>query len=191
VKTPQELLEVYYRSVGRNCVLLLNVPPDQRGLFHENDVAVLREFRRILDETFAVNLAASKPVEASTHREGHAYFSPSNVVDDDLESYWAADDGVYQATLEVDLGDAVYFDRVMIQEPILFGQRISAFALEIRANGQWATVARGTTVGYKRLLRIEGVEADRVRIIIEQANNVPALSNLGLFRASAGEAVRE
>jgi alpha-L-fucosidase len=191
VKTPQQLLEVYYLSVGRNCVLLLNIPPDKRGLFHENDVAVLREFRRILDETFAVNLAASKPVEASTHREGHAYFSPSNVVDDDLESYWAADDGVYQATLEVDLGDAVYFDRVMIQEPIRFGQRISAFALEIRANGQWATVARGTTVGYKRLLRIEGVEADRVRIIIEQANNVPALSNLGLFRASAGEAVRE
>ncbi len=189
VKTPQELLEVYYRSVGRNCVLLLNVPPDERGLFHENDVAVLQEFRRILDETFDVSLARHKAVEADNVRGGHAMFSPSNIVDDDLDSYWAAEDGLREATLEIDLGEPTYFDRVMLQEPIRFGQRISAFTVAVRTGGEWAPVASGTTIGYKRLLRIDGVEADRVRIQIERANNVPALSNFGLFRSSPGERV--
>jgi alpha-L-fucosidase len=187
-KTAQQLLEVYYRSVGRNCVLLLNVPPDRRGLFHENDVAVLREFRRILDETFRVNLALNKAVTADSHRESASYFAPSNVVDDDADSYWAAEDGVRQATLEVDLGKPTYFDRIMLQEPIRFGQRVAAFAIEAFLNGGWSRIAGGTTIGYKRLLRIGGVETDRIRIIIEQANNVPALSNFGLFEASPAEA---
>jgi alpha-L-fucosidase len=187
VKTPQELLEVYYRSVGRNCVLLLNVPPDTRGLFHENDLAVLREFRRILDETFAVNLAAGRAVSADNVRGGAAYFSPVHVVDGDPDSYWATDDDRRDGVLEIDLEDPVYFDRVMLQEPIRFGQRISAFRVDARTDGEWHTVAEGTTIGYKRILRIAAVEADRVRVIIEDANNAPALSNVGLFRASAAE----
>ena len=188
VKTPQELLDVYYRSVGRNCVLLLNVPPDRRGLFHEIDVAVLREFHRILEETFAVNLAANKVVEADNHRSGNEYFSPANIVDHDLDSYWATDDGLRQATLEIDLGEPTYFDRIMLQEPIRFGQRIAAFTIEARVQNEWMQLAAATTVGHKRLLRIDGVEADRVRIVIKEANNVPALSNFGLYVASASEA---
>lgn len=187
VKTPQELLDVYYRSVGRNCVLLLNVPPDRRGLFHEIDVAALREFHRILEETFAVNLSANKTVEADNHRGGIEYFSPSNIVDDDLDSYWATDDGLRQATLEIDLGAPTYFDRIMLQEPIRFGQRIAAFTIEARVQNKWIQLVAATTVGHKRLLRIDGVEADRVRIVITEANNVPALSNFGLFVASASE----
>ncbi|MCK4772432.1 MAG: alpha-L-fucosidase [Candidatus Latescibacteria bacterium] len=184
VKSPQELLNVYYRSVGRNGVLLLNIPPDQRGLFHERDVEVLREFRRILDETFAENLAASKPVVADTQWRRHPKFAPSNLVDDDLDSYWAAGENARGANLEIDLGDAVFFDRIMLQEPIRFGQRISEFEIQARVNGEWISIVHGTTIGYKRLLRIPEIEADRIRILILESNNVPALSNFGLFRAS-------
>ncbi len=187
VKSPQELVDTYYKSVGRNCVLLLNVPPDPRGLFHENDVDALREFRRILDETFASDLAAGRQVEASNQRERHEYFRPANLVDGNPDSYWATDDAVRQATLEIDLGEPTYFDRILLQEPIRFGQRIASFAIEARAEGEWMEVASGTTIGYKRLLRIPGIEADRVRIVIREANNSPALSNFGLFQASADE----
>ncbi|UCD25880.1 MAG: alpha-L-fucosidase [Gemmatimonadota bacterium] len=190
VKTPQELIDIYYRSVGRNCVLLLNMPPDQRGLLHMNDVRALREFKRILDETFANNLASHKPVQADNHRGNHDYFSPSNLVDQHLDSYWATDDGILRAALEIDLGETVFFNRIMLQEPIRFGQRIAAFSIEARVDNEWMQVAQATTIGYKRLLRIDGVEADRVRIVIERANNVPALSNFGLFRASHAETER-
>ncbi len=187
VKSPQELIDVYYRSVGRNCVLLLNIPPDQRGLFHENDVGVLREFRRILDDTFADDLAQGKPVLADNYRHRHRRFAPGNLVDGDPDTYWATDDEVRTAAIEIDLGEETYFDRVMLQEPIRFGQRIAEFAIQARRAGAWTQIASGTTVGYKRLLRISGVSADRVRILIEQANNVPALSRIGLFAASAAE----
>ncbi|MGD8726150.1 MAG: alpha-L-fucosidase [Gemmatimonadales bacterium] len=185
VKSLDELLEVYYKSVGRNCVLLLNVPPDRRGLLHEQDVAVLREFRRVLDATFAVNLAGGASATADSHRQEHEYFSPANVVDDDPASYWAAEDGVRHAVLEIDLGGAMRFDRILLQEPIRFGQRISRFAVQARVDGEWSTVAEATTIGYKRILRVDTVEADAVRIVIEGANNVPALSNVGLFKVPA------
>jgi len=187
VKPIQELLDVYYRSVGRNCVLLLNIPPDRRGLFHENDVARLREFRQVLDETFAVNLAEGKPVEADRHRRFDMKFAPGNIVDGDPDSYWATEDEIRGATLEIDLGQETYFDRIMLQEPIRFGQRISLFSVEARIGGEWTPIAEGTTIGYKRIFRIPGVTADGVRILIERANNTPALSNFGLFRASDGE----
>ena len=116
------------------------------------------------------------------HPQGLGY-----IVDDDPDSYWATDDDVRRATLEIDLGEPTYFDRILLQEPIRFGQRISAFAIEARVEEEWTPIARGTTIGYKRLLRITGIEADRVRIVIEQANNVPALSNFGLFKASSAE----
>jgi alpha-L-fucosidase len=187
VKTPAQLVDLYYRSVGRNCVLLLNVPPDRRGRFHETDVAALREFRRILDETFAADLAAGRPVTATDVRNGHDRFAPGLAVDGDPRSYWAASDGARAATLEVDLGGPARFDRILLQEPIRLGQRVAAFAVEARVDGAWTTVAAGTTIGHKRLLRIGVTEADRVRVVIRDAVDVPALSGLGLFLASRDE----
>jgi alpha-L-fucosidase len=187
VKSPKELVDIFYKSVGRNCVLLLNIPPDPRGLFHENDVASLREFRRILDETFAVNLAEGRPVVSGQDRGAGSGFGTSSLVDEDHDTYWAAPDGVMEATLEIDLGSPTTFDRILLQEPIRIGQRIAAFSVEARRAGEWVHLTRGTTIGHKRLLRIPAVTADRVRIRIQESNNVPALSNFGLFLASPGE----
>jgi len=203
LKSPQELVDVYYRSVGRNCVFLLNVPPDTRGLWHDADIATLRAFRRILDETFATNLAAGKPVTivdgvdasattdaaaARRHRGGHPKFAPANLVDGDPETYWATEDGVATATLEIDLGAPTRFDRILLQEPVRFGQRVAAFAIAARVDGAWREIARATTIGYKRLLRIDPVTADRVRIVLQEAAAAPlALSTFGLFEASPDE----
>ena len=187
VKSLPDLLEVYYKSVGRNCVLLLNVPPDTRGQLHENDVAALRRFRRVVDETFAVDRAAGKPVQADQWRLRHEKFAPGHLVDGDPESYWATDDEVRRATLWIDLGAPTRFDRVLLQEPIRFGQRISELSVEALVDGEWVPLARATTVGYKRILRTPVVTADRVRLRIVAANNAPALSTVGLFEASPSE----
>lgn len=184
VKTPQQLVDIYYKSVGRNGTLLLNIPPDKRGLFHENDIQILKEFRKIIDETFKTNLAIGKKIIASNFRLNHEKFAPNNILDGDKDTYWATDDGVLDAMLEIDLGKGVSFDRAMLREPIRFGQRISGFSLEALVDGKWTELAKGTTIGYKRLLRFEPVTATKVRIKISEANNVPALSEFGLFKAS-------
>jgi alpha-L-fucosidase len=187
VKSTQQLLDVYYKSVGRNGVLLLNIPPDRRGLFHENDIQTLREFRSILDETFATNLALGKKVDASSVKKQHPKFSPSNIVDEDLDSYWAGDANIWVATLEIDLEKPKLFDRILIQEPIRFGQRISEFEIKGIINGEWTVLANGTTIGYKRIFRIPPVEAEKVAILITASNNTPAISNFGLYLASPKE----
>jgi alpha-L-fucosidase len=187
VKTPQQLIDIYYKSVGRNGVLLLNIPPDRRGLFHDNDIAALRSFKKILDETFKVNLAQGKTASASNYRFNHAKFSPMNILDHDKESYWAAEDGVLRASLTIDLGREEIFDRIELQEPIRFGQRIARFTVEGEIDNTWKQIADGTTIGYKRLLRIDPLRSQRVRLNILEAHDVPALSNFGLYKASEKE----
>jgi len=184
VKSRQQLLDVYYKSVGRNGVLLLNLPPDRRGLFHENDIQTLKELKTILDETFAVNLASGKSVQASGQSQTQTRFAPGNIVDEDPATFWAATNPDQEATLEIELGGPVKFDRILLQEPIHLGQRISKFEIRGHLKGNWFQVAQGTTIGYKRLLQIPSVQADRLQIVIKQANNTPAISNFGLYQAS-------
>jgi alpha-L-fucosidase len=125
---------------------------------------------------------------AGRHRAGHPKFAPTNIVDGDPDTYWATEDHVVTATLEIDLGAPTRFDRILLQEPIRFGQRIAGFSVQARAGGEWRAIARATTIGYKRLLRIDPVTTDRVRLIIEEAARSPvALSAFGLFEASPSE----
>ena len=182
VKSLAHMLDIYYRSVGRNSVLLLNIPPDRRGRFHENDVARLREMRAVLDETFATNLAAGKPVWADHAAPGHA---AGSITDGNGATYWITEAEVTQGSLEVDLGRPVAFDRAMLQEMIGEGQRIEAWKLEAMVAGQWQEVAQATTVGYKRLLQFPVVTADKVRITILDSRDCPTIREFGLFKASA------
>ncbi len=187
VKTPQQLLDIYYKSVGRNGTLLLNLPPDRRGLIHENDVAALKAFRSILDESFASNLASGKKASANHYRAKNPKFAPENMLDNDNKTYWAAGEGKETAMLDIDLGSKTTFDRIMLQEPVKFGQRVASFTVDAWQDGHWKTIAQGTTIGYKRLLRIPTVETNKVRVQITQSKGVPALSGFGLFKASEKE----
>jgi len=173
--------------VGRNSVLLLNVPPDRRGRFHENDAARLREFRAVLDETFHKNLAAGAKVTAEQTRAG---FDPAGVTDGDGRTYWTTEEGVVRASLVVDLGRAVSFDRAMVQEMITTGQRVEEFALEAQIDGQWKEIAKATTIGYKRLLRFPEVTASKVRPTILDSRDSPTIREFGLLKASARERMR-
>jgi alpha-L-fucosidase len=187
VKSPRELVDLYYKSVGRNGTLLLNIPPDRHGRWHVNDIKSLLEFRSILDETFARNLADGATVTSSGTWGGSDLYHPSLILDGMDSTFWAADKNSEEPWVEISLGEARMFNRMMLQEPIRLGQRISAFRVEILADGQWKMLAEGTTIGYKRLLRVKAVTADRIRIVIEGYNNIPALSGLGLYMASDGE----
>jgi len=183
VKSPEELLDIYYKSVGRNAILLLNLPPDKRGLIHENDVKALHNFRKILDETFAHNLAQDVIATATNYRLDHKKFSPSNVLDKSTTTYWATDDSIRSADITIQLPEEKLFDRILIQEPIRFGQRISRFDLAIMEQRGWRTIFRGTTIGYKRILPIQAVRTSNIRLRILESNNTIAISNIALFKA--------
>lgn len=184
VKSPTEIMDIYYKSVGRNGVLLLNLPPDQRGLIHEKDVASLQIFKEIVEETFNSNLAVNAKVSSSNYRLNHSKFSPGNITDDDPESYWATDDSIYSAELIIDLNEKTTFNRIMLQEAIKFGQRISKFQVLVKDGSDWKVIFDGTTIGYKRLMRVETVNTSKVKLRILDSNNIPAISNFGIYKAS-------
>jgi alpha-L-fucosidase len=187
VKSAQALMNLYYASVGRNAVLLVNIPPDRRGLLPEQDIANLQEFKSIMEETFRTNLAAGATVTGE-YQGDHV---PSNIVDSDpLETYWKAPDNSGPKSLEISLPHAVTFNRILLQEPIQLGQRIAAFTISAHLDGQWKSITKETTttIGYKRLLKTKcPVTAQKVRIDVLNAVAVPCLSNFGLYLASPRE----
>lgn len=181
VKTPAQLLDIYYQSVGRGACLNLNLPPDRRGRIHENDVSALKEFRRALDATFTTDLARGARATASGSRGGAAAFAATNVRDGDRATYWSTDDGATTPELVLDLGQPRTFDVVSLREYLPLGQRVEAFALDRWVDGAWTEFAQGTSVGNLRLLRVGPVTTEKVRLRITKAPVCPAISELGLF----------
>jgi alpha-L-fucosidase len=185
VKSLAHLVDIYYKSVGRNSVLLLNVPPNDRGLIADPDARRLREFRQALDRTFATNLAAGRPAIASNARPG----SPaSHAVDGRPDTYWSPEGDVMTGTLEVDLGGPVTFNVAMVQEYIPLSQRVEAYRLDAWDGAEWKPIARGTTVGHKKLDRFPEVTASRVRLTIEKALAPPLIRAFGLYRGQEAAA---
>lgn len=130
VKTPEQLFDIYLSSVGRGANLILNIPPDQRGLLHENDVKSLQGWKKLIDEAFATNLALASKTKADTYRGKSDQFAATNLVDGNKETYWATDDEVLKGSVELDFGKSQLVKYVLLQEYIQLGQRVRAFNIE-------------------------------------------------------------
>ncbi len=187
VKTPRQLTDLYYKSVGRNGVLLINLPPDTTGLISKIDSVNLVAFKRTIDNTFRTNLALKTKVKASSVWSKRSAFAPGNIVDGDFNSFWAALPGTTSAQIDIDLRKNTTFDRLLLQEPIRFGQRVSSFEVSALIAGEWKLLAKATTIGYKRLLRFDKVNASALRIQILSAVNTPAISEVGLYLSAEAE----
>lgn len=181
VKTPEQLFDIYLTSVGRGSVLLLNVPPDRRGLIHENDIRSLQGFRKLLNEAFSNNLAIGATAKASSYRGKSAQFSPENLIDGDKETYWATDDDVVTGSFELEFSKPQTVSYVLLQEYIPLGQRIKSFRVEVWNNDEWETVSETTTIGYKRILQINPVKTSKIRIDITDSKACPVISNVELY----------
>jgi alpha-L-fucosidase len=182
VKSLQHLLKIYYESVGRNSVLLLNVPADNRGLIHEIDSTRLMELRAALDEIFSVDLAEGAEVEADNVRGDSRRFKAGNLLKEDYDEYWATEDSVTTASFVVTLPQARTFNRVQLQEYIPLGQRVSSFSIDaLDEDGSWLPIARETTIGYKRIVHVPMTTTTAVRVNIENSEACPVLNGFALF----------
>jgi alpha-L-fucosidase len=181
VKTPEKLFDIYLTSVGRGSNLLLNVPPDKRGLVHENDVKALKEWRAMLDAEFKTNLAAKAKTEATSYRGESDVYAASNIADGNKETYWSTDDNVTIGALEISLAKVQPVKYIVLQEYIKLGQRVKSFNVEVWKDNSWQKVADATTIGYKRILKIDPVETDKIRINITASKACPLISTVEVF----------
>jgi alpha-L-fucosidase len=181
VRSPENLMELYYSSVGRNSNLLLNVPPDRRGLLHENDVKSLLAFRELWNREFETNLAKGKNVTASSSR-GKVY-GPSNVNDLNPDTYWSTTDNVNSGELIIDLGAETEVNRILIQEYIRLGQRVQEFKVLAFVSDNWQPLIEGTTIGHKIIRKFPVVKASKIKVIISKSKACPVISNIELYRS--------
>jgi alpha-L-fucosidase len=179
-KSLDTLLEIYYNSVGRNCVLLLNVPPNTDGLLDTADVHRLYELKQALDATFASDVSDGAWATASNTRGNSPDYGPGRALDGSLDSYWATDDSVRSATFQIEFAQPLTFDVVRLQEPIQLGQRVSAYRIQVDRGGRWVTVFDGTTIGHKKLDRLERTTARRVRLVIDSSRGNPLIAEVGI-----------
>ncbi|MDD4921787.1 MAG: alpha-L-fucosidase [Bacteroidales bacterium] len=181
VKTPEQLFDIYLTSVGRGAILLLNVPPDRRGLFHENDVKSLEGFRKLLNERFSNNLAKTAQISACSYRGKSVLYSPKNMTDKDKNTYWATDDAVKTGNFEIKFNQPKTVSYILLQEYIRLGQRVKSFTVEVWKNNRWEKVSEGTTIGYKRIMRIAPVTTSRIRVGITDSKACPLISNVEVY----------
>ena len=173
VKSLAKLVDIYFNSVGYNAVLLLNVPPDRRGLIHESDVARLKEFREYLDAMHAVNMMAGA--------DGAGVRHANRAIDGEKDTWFEVSE--LPATIEYAFHGEKSFDVVSIQEYIAQGQSVESFAVEALVNGQWVEVGSSTTIGYKKMLRCKPITTNKVRLIIKEARDGARISEIALYKA--------
>jgi alpha-L-fucosidase len=182
IKSPERLMDLYERSVGRNASFLVNVPPDKRGLFSGAAVASLKGFGELRQNRYGANLATDVTAASSSSLPDH---SPSLALDGKYETYWEAAtqssaDG--PVTLEFTLPRLVTYRRIVLQEQIKRGQRVEAFIIEAeQPDGTWQKLAEGTTIGYKRILAVPDSSAQHLRIRFDRYRVAPTIAEVTLF----------
>ncbi|MFM1942153.1 MAG: hypothetical protein RI897_1135 [Verrucomicrobiota bacterium] len=177
VKPLETLADIYFKSVGRNSVLLLNIPPNREGLIAAPDASRLREFGSFIQQLYARDFIQDATIKTPQLPPTQAASNP--IADKNLNTSWTPT-GDTPYTLDFDLGTQKAFNVARLQEDITHGERVQAYHIEVQAHGQWKTITSGNVVGHKQLRRFPTVTAQHVRLVIDQSIAPPALAEFGL-----------
>ncbi len=177
VKTPEQLFEIYLKSVGRGANLLLNVPPDDRGLFTSYDSAALMGFRKLREKSFADNLS----------KAGKGYFITGDkrqlakYLNDGSRKSAAVITDPSSQTLDIHFDKPQKFNCILLKEKLANGQHCKSFRITISSNGQTVKEIEGTTVGHKRILTFPEVSATDVSFSITDQKGITGISEIETY----------
>jgi alpha-L-fucosidase len=181
MKSPETLIDLYEKSVGRNASFILNIPPDKRGLFSDAAVASLKGFGELRQTRYGTNLAEGATMTAEKALPNHA---AAAALDGDYETWWEAPprgETMAPITVEITLPRQVVFRRVVLQEQIRRSQRVESFTIEARqGDGSWARIGGGTTIGYKRIIVVPDTSATELRVRFDSYRVAPTLAEVAL-----------
>lgn len=180
VRDVSNLLQLWFLSCGRNASILLNLPPDRRGLVHENDVDSLLEFNNILSDTLANNLAKGAKATADSVRD--AICNADNMLTDDINEFYASADGDNTPEIIFELDEPKEFNTFILQEVIELGHRVTGFEVSALVDGEWKNLYKGECIGYRSAQHFDMVKADKVKVKITSSLASPVLRFFGLYK---------
>ncbi|MGM9691663.1 MAG: alpha-L-fucosidase [Alloprevotella sp.] len=194
--TPERLFQMYLETVGRNATLILNIPPNKAGVLPDASVNALKGMGDLIKARLGNDLAKNATIEVSETRTAGAArnYEAANLTDGNTDTYWATNDGTTSATITLTWDTPQTIRYVELMEYIAKGQRVKGFKIETSANGtswtQRATSVQTTTVGYKRIIPLNGstsssygngYETKALRITISDSRACPLLSKIGVY----------
>ncbi len=187
VKTVEQLVDYWFHSAGRNTTILLNLPPDRRGLIHEIDARNVRLWKERMDGIFARNLAEGARLEASDTI--HPDCGAENLLNSEDNAFYAS--AVRNPEVVLTFEKPVTFDCFRVEEVIELGHRVHGFALDVLQEGEWKTLLERKCIGFCYADRFAPVTADAVRLRITDADADPVLRFLGLYNGAWTEEEKE
>ena len=178
VRPLEELMDIYIKSVGGNATFLLNVPPTNEGLIHENDVRRLAEIGEFLQKAFSENIAPNAKISAESEAES---CNIENVLTDSYDNYYMSDNSTTEITFRFDKPEKLGY--LVIKENIRMSQRVERFTVSVSENGSFGEVYDGTVIGYKRIVPLNDVVTDLLKIKITDSRISPVISFIGIYRS--------
>jgi alpha-L-fucosidase len=180
VRTPENLFDLYLKSVGRGCSFLLNLPPTPKGLIHENDVKSLKEYKTLVTKFENSNIINQATISASETREENE-FSVTNVVDNNPETFWATNDDVSLPFIEINFKDEQEFNIIGLREYLPLGQRIDSFSIDVLQNNNWKNIGTYEAIGARRLIETGLQKVTAIKITFT-SQVCPAISQVGVYK---------
>lgn len=187
VRSLENLIDTWSKSVGRGGALNLGLAPDRRGLIHDNDAARLKEFAAWRKASFSKDYLKGAKAAAENMRPN---YGPEGMVDHTAETFFASKDGVRTETITFEMRAEAEINAIELSEQIALGQRVSEFEVFVGADDGWTKVAEGTTIGPRRLVQFEPAQTKRVRIRISDALAPPCLAAASAYRTLTAEEYR-
>ncbi len=186
LKSVDELLDTYHQTVGRGAQLMIGLAPDNRGLLPDTDVKRLREFGEAVRSIYASNNdLATRATNAATYRAA---------LDGDPDTVWSPPEGSHAATIDLVFSHPIGFDRAVIMEWLVDGQKVQKYSIQVMDGTQWKTVCSGTTIGHKKIDLFTRQSAQHVRLNILTSSATPRIREFQLFdgeRTSSSSPTRD
>ena len=180
VKSPEKIAKIWFESVGRSCVLIMNFPPDRRGLVHEIDAQNAIEAHRIIERTFAVNLASGGKATASSVLCENT--SADMILDSGYDTFYTSAKGDLKPVIEIELPKEEEFDCFMIGEVVELGQRVKGYRVEAEIDGEWRLICDKKSIGFRNIQNFDAVTSKKVRITIYDSGAEPVIREFGLYK---------
>ena len=181
VRTPENLFDLYLKSVGRGCSFLLNLPPTPQGLLHDTDVKALIGYKKLIDEFENSNIALQTTISASNTREESTEFSVKNLTDNNPNTFWATDDDVLESSIELKFDEDQEFSFIGLREYLPLGQRVDSFSIDILKNNEWKNIGTYEAVGARRLVEV-GLQKSKAIKISFASQASPSISGIGVYK---------
>ena len=180
VRSFENLKDIYLKSVGGNTTLLLNLPPMKNGRIHETDAANLKQLGEFIENTFKYNLVDEAGITSIPPLDCWEQ-EPTVLRNDDYETYFMNEEGTNKLMIKINWIEKKKLNYLVLKEAIPFSQRVEKFKVCYEENGSMKECYNGTTIGYKKIIDLKGIQTDFLAIVIEDSRVAPVMSFVGVY----------